>query len=280
MSDQSAVPINGPIPNDGEYRIVDGPTVEQWTNWAGMWDTAYTAANTADARRYIRENAANEMRTYLVAGESRQQGAIGIFEPFCITVSTAVTVEDARNKCIEMQYSLGREHVLIRAVIPVTTFDDRMANLANSYWQARQDPGGTIVDEKDRITGTSRMARKIWEQMGVLTEQAAEENEATMARCGVPVELARIHASHKDLRLTKDSLRWAGSFPDGYALDQRVSPPLRCVEEWTDSFRWVWTDDQRLIVTYCEGDVSGQLFFSPEAFQAAWDSAAEFYTNH
>lgn len=281
MSDQSepAVPINGPIPTDGQYRIVDETTVEQWTDSAGMWDTAYNAVNTADAKRYVREHAANEVRTYLATGERRHRGAIGAFEPFSTSV-VSKSVEDARNECVEAQCGLGYDDVHVRAVIPVTTFEDRMANLANAYWRARQEPGGTIADEKDRVVDVSPEARALWEQMGPIVEEAANENEATMARCGVPVELARIHASHKDLRLTKDSLRWAGSFPDGYALDQRVSPPLRCVEEWTNSFRWVWTDDTRLIVTYCEGDVSGQLFFSPEAFRTAWDSATEFYTDH
>jgi hypothetical protein len=281
MSDQTgpAVPINGPIPTDGEYRIVDDTTVELWTDWAGMWDTAYIAANAADAKRYVRENTAREMRTYLAAGESRQRGAIGVFEPFCVSV-VALTVEDARIRCAAAQNDLDREHVLVKAIIPVTAFEGRMANLANAYWRARQEPGGTIADEKDRVVDVSPEARALWEQMGPIVEEAANENEATMARCGVPIELARIHASHKDLRLTKDSLRWAGSFPDGASLDQYASPPLRCVEEWTNGARWVWTDDTRLIVTYCEGDVSGQLFFSPEAFAASWAEATEFYKTH
>lgn len=58
MSDDQngpAVPINGTVPADGEYRITDDNTVEQWSTWAGFWDTAYAATSRYEAERYVND---------------------------------------------------------------------------------------------------------------------------------------------------------------------------------------------------------------------------------
>jgi hypothetical protein len=282
MSDSSgpASPINGSIPADREYRIVDTTVVEQWFEWAGFWDVACLTASDADAKRYIREHEANETSTYRVAGLRRQRGAIGIFESFLMD-QVATNVEEARDAAIRGCYDTGFEHVQIRAVVRVTDVDSEISRLADTYWRERQAPGGTLVDDNERVTAGPK-ARNVWDALGDVTEQAAAENEATLSRCGVPAELAKLLASHKDLTLEATCLRWTGfaGTDTGHHLDQVISPPLRHIEAWCNSFRWVWTDDVRLMITYCEGDLSGQLHFTPEAYAAAYADADRFYEDH
>lgn len=276
-NDAPAVPINGPVPTDGEYRIVDGTTIEQWSAWAGMWDTAGHVLHPKDAERYVREHTRKVEGIYKVAGTNRTTGALGREERFLVEV-TATSVEAADTIARDSRYSAGFEHVQIRAIVPVIGAEQRTARLADAYWVARQAPGGTIVDAQERVHNGPE-AQAIYDRMGQITEEAAAENEATLLRCGVPERVA-VTASHKDLDLSETELRWRGSFPDGARLDQLVSPPLRDVNVAHDGLRWLWTDDERLMLSYCEGDVSGQLFFTPDAFAAAYESAIEFYNTH
>lgn len=279
--DKPAEPINGPAPRDREYRIVDDTTVEQWSASAGLWDIAFHTLARADAERYVREHTANEQRDYRVAGLDREAGAIGVFEPFLLTV-TATSVERAEQLARDERAAANREHVQLRVAAPITKVDERSGNLANTYWQARQDPGGTILDDKGGVADTSPLAKRVWDELGAAHERAAAENEATLVRCGLPEKLARLLSSPKDLTVEETCLRWTGfaGADTGARLDQVISPPLRDVEEWCNSFRWVWTDDERLMVTYCEGDLSGQIYFTPEAFRAAYADAERFYAEY
>lgn len=274
--DKPTEPINGRVPQDLEYRIVDETTVEQWSEWSGTWDVAYHAFARVDAERYVREHDAKEPRDYRVAGLDRMKGAIGIFEPFLVTV-TATSVEDAERVTRDTRWAAGREHVQIRVAAPVTDVDKRTDDLANAYWRARQEPGGTIENDKGGVSHSPKAAA-LWDEMGTIHGPAATENEATLVRCGMDGKLAKLLSSPKDLIVEESCLRLTGHSPvDGFRLDQLLSPPLRDVEAWCNSFRWVWTDDDRLMVTYCEGDLSLQIHFTPEAFQAAYADAERFY---
>ncbi len=71
------------------------------------------------------------MNNYKVIGESRQVGAIGIFEPFTINImaeSSKQAYENVRNS----QYSNNREHVHIKEIRVIT--DD--------------NPFGTVVEPR------------------------------------------------------------------------------------------------------------------------------------
>lgn len=262
------------MPTDREYRIVDDTIIEQWSEWAGMWDTAYHASGKADAARYVREHTANETSTYTVAGLRRQNGAIGIYESFAVAVE-ATSVEAARNDVVEAGYAAGYE-TMIRAIVRTIGAKQRSDELAAAYWKARWAPGGTISDDDGNLVGTSPEAKAIWEQMGPVIEDASRENAAALSRVGVP-RSAALTVDHNDIRVTATRLHWTGHFSSGEALDQLVSPPLRDIEAWCTGLRWVWTDGDRLILTYCEGDVSGQVFFTPEAFAEAMADATKFY---
>jgi hypothetical protein len=56
---------------------------------------------------------------YRVNGESRQQGAIGIFEQF-IDIVNADTSKQAYDITRESQYKQNREHVLIKSIELIT----------------------------------------------------------------------------------------------------------------------------------------------------------------
>ena len=270
-----AEPINGGVPADREYRIA-GSTVEQWSTWAGMWDTAYHALSVVDAERYVREHSEVALRTYRVAGLRRKAGADGAFEPFVVS-QTGSSVENARNAVVEASETAGYDHTHIRAVMRVTWIDQKMEDLANAYWRARGEPGGTITLDNGDIDQSPK-AQALWDEMGPIHTAAAKENQATLTRCGVPSKLAKLLASSKDMTLEATRLSWPGHCPiDAHNLDRFLSPPMRTVEEWTKGATWVWTDDDRLIVTACEGDLSCALYFSPEAYAAAWAEADEFY---
>jgi hypothetical protein len=236
--DGPAVPINGDIPTDGEYRII-GPgrdVVEQWSEWAGMWDTAFHASCSEDAERFVREHTEQVIRTYFIAGLRRQVGAIGAFEPF-LASEAGTSVEDARNKLVESFNLGGYDTVQIRCIAPP------------------DPPIDPLTDEAFRF--------------------AVAANTALLRRTGVPADVVKVALGYKPPVVSVNSLHWVSFNDHGLRL-----PSLRLVEEWTTGYRYVWTDDKRLVVTFCEGDVSGELFFSPEAFADAWARATEFYANH
>lgn len=239
------MPINGTVPTDGEYRIINGSIVEQWSEWAGMWDTAFHASCPQDAERYVREHTEQVIRTYYIAGLRRQVGAIGSFEPFFAS-EAGTSVEDARNKLVESFNAGGFDHVHIRCIAPV--------------YSVRVSP------EEEDCEPTTVEDRYL----------AIEANIALLARTGVPRDILNTTVSCRKVILEATRLRW-----DTYHDDNDLRfPSLHLVDEWSTEFRQVWTDRERLIVTYCETDLSGELFFSPEAFAEAWARAAEFYANH
>lgn len=67
-----------------------------------------------------------------------------------------------------------------------------------------------------------------------------------------------------------DSWDWSGTAPDGGDV----------VDEWSDGYRVVIRYDQaRAIVTYCEGDLDLETYPTQESYQAALESAGQFYVN-
>ena len=61
------------------------------------------------------------MNTYKISGESRQVGAIGIFEPFTMTLH-AHNKDEAREAARSIQYNRNREHVHIKAIIRIPKY--------------------------------------------------------------------------------------------------------------------------------------------------------------
>ena len=59
------------------------------------------------------------MENYRVTGESREVGAIGIFETFIENVATESS-QDAYNEVRESMYANHRDHVLIKEIRLVT----------------------------------------------------------------------------------------------------------------------------------------------------------------
>lgn len=57
----------------------------------------------------------DELRTYIVEGEDREENAIGICTPWREAVQ-AYSVEDAKEKARDRRYALKRDHVLCRKV--------------------------------------------------------------------------------------------------------------------------------------------------------------------
>jgi hypothetical protein len=59
------------------------------------------------------------MDNFRVVGESREVGAIGIFEPFRVIVTTESSHE-AYDKVRDQLYASNRDHVLVKAVYRLT----------------------------------------------------------------------------------------------------------------------------------------------------------------
>lgn len=215
------------------------------------------------------------MNTYKVAGLERMSGSMKPFRPFLKEVQ-APTPLGAEQAAL---HELSEFQVQIKAIVPVTDVRKRVDEIASAYWRERFQPAGTWTDENGK-TRHSSLAQKLWDEMGTITIAAAAENETTLIRCGVPERIARFSAGTDRLTLEATRLLWRGHVEgSGEMLDGHM-PGLRVIEEWTDGFRWVWTDDERLIFTYCEGDLTGEFYFAPLAFSLAMNKAAEFYATH
>lgn len=178
--------------------------------------------------------------------------------------------------------------------IPMHDYKERSEALANAYWAARCEPGGTIeipnyqftVDSYGVATvrklGTkvehSRKAQQIWDEMGELTEESTRLTQARLAELGVPMNI----------------VRWAGPNPPRPAEGgggvmvttsmsdnafQRIAHFLEldhlAVAE--SAYRSCCHDGKNLIFTYCEGDVSIEWYWNEARFHAALRSAEEYY---
>jgi hypothetical protein len=68
---------------------------------------------------------------------------------------------------------------------------------------------------------------------------------------------------------------------DGFCVGQALPTGFREIDEYCNGFRNVFVNDQlRVIVTYCEGDISVTLDDSDAAYQARLQSAAAFYARY
>lgn len=73
---------------------------------------------------------------------------------------------------------------------------------------------------------------------------------------------------------------------DGYAVHTWIMAIFqgagwRLEERWSDSVRWIWVNDsERIILTYCEGDMSVLACSSQESYQSALDDAADYYAEY
>lgn len=67
----------------------------------------------------VNKKGVRKVNNYRVQGESRQVGAIGIFEPFVKNVATESSLE-AYNQVREDMYTDNREHVHIKQIELVT----------------------------------------------------------------------------------------------------------------------------------------------------------------
>lgn len=216
---------------------------------------------------------------YHVAG--LQLNAIGIFEPFMIEIEADHLIH-AERVAREARQTAGREHVLLFAVVPQLETNDAVGKVGDAYWRERFKPGGTI--EVDGKVTHSKKADEIFRQMDVVTNHGHKAVTDTLVRIGVPEALVKLTASHEDLILEPTMIRWCShANGDGYDLDAALTKldlDLNDVEEWCTGARWVWTDSKRIMVTYCEGDLSSQYHFTDESFAAKFASAAEFYSTH
>lgn len=55
--DGPAIPINGTVPADGQFRAAgDDGAVQQWSEWAGFWDLHHYEADRAAAEKFVADN--------------------------------------------------------------------------------------------------------------------------------------------------------------------------------------------------------------------------------
>jgi len=73
--------------------------------------------------------------------------------------------------------------------------------------------------------------------------------------------------------------RGSAGFSGGDNSVRRMLPPgFTEVEEFSDAFRTVWTNEQcRAILTYCEGDLDLTIDRNADLFYSRLSSAARFY---
>lgn len=223
------------------------------------------------------------MDTYQIAGQDREVNAIGAFEPFLIELE-AESVSQADLLARQTRQAEGREHILICAIVHKTNVLDAVGKVGDAYWRERFAPGGTI--EVDGKVTHSEKAGEIFRQMDAITDAGMYGVHETLVRIGVPEALVKLTASYEDLTLQATKINWRShARGDGYDLDAAFTKiaadvALIDVEQWCTGSRWVWTDDKRIMVTYCEGDISGEFYFTDESFKAGLAAAAEFYKTH
>lgn len=181
--------------------------------------------------------------------------------------------------------------------IPIYDYRERADAIANAYWQERWKPGGTTVTTAyhpfvvapdgeitakkagDRV-GQSRACDKLWRELTALTEESSERNRTRLVEMGMPEELARL-AGPENPRPTEGgggilvSLHW----PDEdllYTIMERKGFRMALEEAWT-GHRMIFTDGDRALVTWVEGDLSIEWFFSSDSLGPAMDRAAQYY---
>lgn len=86
------------------------------------------------------------------------------------------------------------------------------------------------------------------------------------------------HNTHQDS--TPREVYLASTTLDGFEL--RAPLDFDEVEKWCDyPYRIVWVSTtERVILTYCEGDLSYEVCATDDAFQRSWMTANTFYQNH
>lgn len=91
--------------------------------------------------------------------------------------------------------------------------------------------------------------------------------------------LIKLYATSEDERKGNDRLL-RGFVPFGYL--SLATEGLKDVEKWCDyPYRVVWADEaERIIFTYCEGDLSLNIYPTDEAYQKGYKSANQFYDEY